>query len=73
MYSFSFLWFKITAKTLIRLLLLSIIAILLYYGIACLTLYAFIQLTGFLTFSWINGFWTSILLGMGFIIFGGRK
>ncbi len=72
MYSFGFLWFKITAKTLIKLIFLSIIAILLYYGLACLTLYAFVQLTGFLTFSWINGLWTAILLGVAFITFGGK-
>jgi len=73
MYAFNFLWFKVTAKSLIKLLILSIIAILLYYGLACLTLYAFVQLTGFLTFSWENGLWTAILLSVAFITFGGRK
>lgn len=73
MEQFHFLWFKATAKTKIRLIILSILSIVLYYFVSCLTLYSFVQLTGFLTFSWINGLWTAILLGVAFITFGGRR
>jgi hypothetical protein len=71
-YRFKFVWFNVTANTKIKLILLSIIAILLYYGISCLTLYAFVQLTGFLSFSWINGLWTFILLAVAYITFGAK-
>jgi len=73
MYYFKFLWFTVTAQSLIKFLFLSIIAILIDYAIACLTLYAFVQLTGFLTFSLINGLWTAILLWIAFIIFGAKQ
>lgn len=68
--SFNFMWMRCTATSKIGLIFLSLICILMVYLTSCLVLYAFVQLTGSLSFSWTNGLWTMILLSMSYIIFG---
>lgn len=52
------------------LLLLIPISILLITFLATLALYAFVQLTGLLVFSWMNVLWTLILLLAAKYVFG---
>lgn len=73
-YDFKFLWIKVNnANGILELLLYGSVAIALVYLSACITLYAFTNLTGLLSFSWINGLYTLILLAMSHIIFSAGK
>lgn len=51
------------------LLLIGLIFLSLYI-LSCIVLYAFVELTGYLEFSWENGLWTMILLITAKYIFG---
>jgi len=50
----------------------SIFALLAWFFMGCLLLYAFVSLTGYFHFSWLNGIWTAILLWFAVYIFRGN-
>lgn len=67
-FSIDTLGFHIKSKSPLVLLFLPI-PILIVYLIGCITLWAFVGLFGILEFTWVNGFYTAILLSVIKIIF----
>lgn len=60
---------ELAGKITFVILLLGVIFLGLYI-LSCIVLYAFVQLTDKLEFTWENGFWTMILLITAKFIFG---
>ena len=50
------------AQMLIMAIIFAPVMLLIWYLITCMCLYAFVQLTGLLTFTWTNGLYAMILL-----------
>ena len=53
-------------------ILIVVVVVIAAYLLSCLVLYAFVHLTGHLSFSWINGLWTFILLVTAVVVFSSR-
>lgn len=52
---------------------LIVVVLLLAYLFACLVLYCFVKLTGLLEFSWLNGFYTLVLMIAAMVCFKGES
>ena len=68
-YNIDVFGFKVKGETPFIFLLIPV-GLIIGYLAGCLILYSIVQLFGILEFSWINGFYTLVLIGTAKSIFG---